>query len=161
MPDGVEFTSNADAVLEILSRATESALEIVGGIVEDQAGEYVMRAKGPLGNAWPTDLLVGLRQSITHAIEDGVLTVGSNQQIAPYIELGTGKHYDPPEEWIRYHGNDGHTKGGLDMWYYYDIFDHQLRIGRPMKATPYLRPAFLDHAEDIREIVERELKDAN
>ena len=103
MPDGVEFTSNADAVLEILSRATVSALEIVGGIVEDQAGEYVMRAKGPLGNAWPTDLLVGLRQSITHAIEDGVLTVGSNQQIAPYIELGTGKHYDPPEEWIRYH----------------------------------------------------------
>ena len=164
MSDDVVFIDNYDEVMALLSRATERAAEIIGGFVEDQAGEYAMRAKGPKGNTWPMDILTALRQSITHRVEDTdrgpVLSVGSNMQIAPYIELGTGKHYKPSPEWLEYHGNDKHSVGGLEYWIYHDELEDVDKVGRPMQATPYLRPAFLDHARDIKMIVEDELKNA-
>lgn len=160
----VEFIDNSDAVRELLSRATRSAAEIIGGMVENQAGEYAMRAKGPKGNSWPLEELNSLRQSMTHQIEDTdkgpVLTVGSNLEIAPYIELGTGKFYQPGPEWIQYHGDDAHSVGGLDFWYYRDEITGEIKVGMPQHASPYLRPAFMDHVEDIKAVVQGEMENA-
>ncbi len=160
----VEFVDNSDEILALLSKATESAAEIIGGFIEEQAGEYAMRAKGPKGNSWPFDELNTLRQSMTHQIENTengpALSVGSNLEIAPYIELGTGKHYQPGPEWIQYHGDDAHSVGGLDFWYYRDKITGETKIGMPQHASPYLRPAFMDHVDDIKTVVQGEMENA-
>lgn len=161
MSVSVEITDNSDDVLRILQGATMKAAEMVGMSVEN-AAKRLCSPKGPMGN--PMRDGTELRNSITHQVDEDAggpaLTVGSNMQIAPYIELGTGKEYDPPPEWIQYHGNDKHSKSGLDEWFYYDELEKTFRIGKPIPAQPYLRPAFLDHVEDIKAIIQGELENA-
>ena len=89
-----------------------------------------------------------------------MLTVGSNQQVAPYIELGTGKLYKPPPEWEQYHGDDAHSVGGLDFWFYFDELEGVVKIGKPVPSQPFLRPAVLDHIDEYKKIVEDGMKNA-
>ena len=151
----VEFTDNSAEIMKLLEKATESALEIVGGKVEGWA-KRLCYPKGPNGNMMRG--AAELRNSIAHQVENGQVSIGSNMQIAPYIELGTGKEYDPPPEWIQAHSEDKHSKGGVDSWWYFDENEHMFRIGLPIPAQPFLRPAINDHVEDIRAVIEGELK---
>ena len=164
MQDGLLYNDNSAEVLRLLDGATKKAARIIGGKVQAYARQSVEKSKGPSGNPWRTDDIIALRDSISIQVEgaDGspVLSVGSNMQIAPYIELGTGKLYDPPPEWEQYHGDDAHSVGGLDFWYYKDILTGDIKIGKPVPSKPYLRPAFLDHIDEFKAIVEQELQNA-
>lgn len=157
----IEFIDNSDEILRLLAGATEKAATMVGMNVET-AAKRLCAPKGPMGNT-----MAGapeLRNSINYRVEDTddgpMLLVGSNMQIAPYIELGTGKEYDPPKEWIEYHGEDKHSKAGLDEWWYFDELEKTFKIGKPIPAQPYLRPAFMDHVDDIKATIQEALEDA-
>lgn len=155
------FVDNSEKVIRLMKGATEKAARIIGGKVVNYARQSVEKSKGPMGGAWPYDIILAIRDSLTAQVEDGpVLTVGSNMQVAPYIELGTGMLYDPPPEWIEYHGHDAHSKGGLDSWLYFDELEGVIKVGRPVPSQPYLRPAFLDHIDEYKDIVKQEMKNA-
>lgn len=157
----VEFIDNSGEVLRLLAGATVRAAEAVGMQIES-AAKRLCSPLGPQGN--PFHDATELRNSIAHTVEDDgngpALSVGSNLQIAPYIELGTGREYDPPPEWIQYHGTDRHTKGGLESWIYYDEAEGVFKLGLPIPAQPYLRPAFMDHVEDIKATIQDYLEKA-
>lgn len=157
----VEFIDNSEEVLRLLAGATVKAAEAVGMNLEN-AAKRMCSPKGPNGN--PFRDADTLRNSITHSVENDpegpVLMVGSNMQVAPYIELGTGKFYDPSPEWIQYNGDDKHSVAGLDYWFYYDELEGVLKVGKPIPAQPYLRPAFLDHVDDIRITIQDNLENA-
>ena len=157
----VLFEDNSAEVLRLLDGATEKAARIIGGKIQAYARQNVEKSKGPMGGAWPHDVIMALRDSISIQVEPGpVLSVGSNMQIAPYIELGTGKEYEPPPEWEAYHGDDGHTKAGLDWWLYTDELTGETKVGKPVPSQPYLRPAVLDHADEYKAIVKQEMENA-
>lgn len=161
----VVFTDNSAEILKLMKGASEKAAREIGGKIVNHAREAVDKARGPLGNAWPQESVIALRQSLVCRVKDTdkgpVLYVGSNLEIAPYIELGTGKEYDPPEAWIEYHGHDGHTKAGLDSWIYFDELDGEFKLGRPVPPTPYLSPAVLDHAAEYKKVLKQYLKNAD
>lgn len=151
----VLFEDNSAEIKKLFARATDSALEIMGQKIETWA-KGLCSPKGPNGNMLPG--APELRNSISHSVRNGVLTVGSEMQIAPYVELGTGKEYVPPPEWLEYHGTDKHSKSGVDWWIFFDPNEKVFKIGKPIKAQPYLRPAIMDHVEELRAVVEGELK---
>ena len=157
----VEFIDNSEAVLQILEKACDSAAEIIGGMWESNA-KGLVAPKGPKGTPWPSDLATALRNSITHVVENGVLSVGSNLEVAPYVELGTGKFYDPPPQWLANHAKPKHGYGqaGIEEWIFYDELEQTFKVGVPMDACPYLRPAMMDHVDDYKKVVEGELKNA-
>ena len=146
----VEVDSNLTEVLKLLESASEQALEMVGGNVESWAKALVVH---------PKKLAPELRNSITHVVEDGVLSVGSNQQVAPYIELGTGPNYEPPPEWMQNEAQGGRGQAGLKSWVYFDLLDNEFKIGTPQEARPFLRPAFMDHLQEIGDFLKAELSE--
>ena len=88
----VEFIDNSEQVLNALKGATEAAARIIGGQIRNYARQGLDGAKGPKGGRWPTEEITALKQSIAVEVEDEstgpVLSVGSQMEIAPYIELG-------------------------------------------------------------------------
>ena len=160
----IKFTDNSDTVMRAVQGASKSAARVMQGKIVNYARAAVMKARGPMGNGWRLDDLITLRDSITGEVSEGpkgpVITVGSNLQIAPYIELGTARLYEPPPEWERYHNNfgDRHSKAGLSEWWYFDEAEGVFKIGKPVPSQPYLRPAILDHAEEYKQILNEKLK---
>ena len=156
----VEFIDNTEDIKRLLAGATVKGAEMVGMNLET-AAKRLCSPRGPMGN--PMHDAAELRNSITHMVEktaEGVsLTIGSNMQIAPYIELGTGKEYDPPPEWVQYNGDDKHSVAGLDQWFYYDELEKKLKIGKPIPAQPFLRPAILNNIEAIKATIKEALED--
>ena len=161
---GVKIVDNSDEIIRLMRGATKRAARTIGGEIVKYAKGGVDRARGPMGNAWPQEATIALKNSLTAEVTekngDPVLRVGSNMEIAPYIELGTGREYDPPESWLEYHGSDGHTKAGLDSWIYFDPVDNAFKVGKPVPPTPYLSPAVLDHLEQYRKIIQKDLENA-
>ena len=127
----VIFTDNSPEVLRALEQATARALEIIGGKAESYAKGLVPVDTG------------ALRNSLTHQVDDGVVSIGSAINYAPYVELGTGNQYEPPPEWIQ---NNAPRGAGI--------------ISHSVKPRPYLRPAVIDHVEEYKQVVENELKNA-
>lgn len=161
MAGGMIFEDNTAEALRLLEGATEKIARMIGGRVQAYARQSVEKSKGPMGGNWPHEIIMGIRDSITVKVDAGpVLSVGSNQEIAPYIELGTGRLYNPPPEWIEYHGDDRHSVGGLEYWYYFDQLENAVKIGKPVPSQPYLRPAFLDHVDEYKGIAQKELENA-
>lgn len=85
-----------------------------------------------------------LRQSITTQVDKGeyVVYIGSNEEYAGYVELGTGKHAEiggsPPWVWVDQNGDFHYTEG--------------------VRARPFLRPALTNHLDTYRKIIIDELK---
>ena len=126
----VDITDNSAEVRAALEQAKARALEIIGGKAESYAKGLVPVDTG------------ALRNSITHAVEDDTAVVGSAVYYAPYVELGTGKEYSPPPEWIENNAPRGAgIKGGV-------------------KPRPYLRPAIENHLDEYKNVIENELKNA-
>lgn len=151
----IELKDNSREVLAALKAAEAEALEVVGGIWET-------RAKALAPTKWGAEL----RNSISHTVQDGVLSVGSEMEIAAYAELGTGKEYDPPPEWLENNVPKGtkalvkQDKAGVDYWLYYDPLKDEFRIGRPQAASPYLRPALENNKAEYKRIMEDALRNA-
>lgn len=124
----VQLTDNTAEVLSSLNGATARALEIIGGKIESYA-------KG----LCPVDT-GALRNSITHAVDGDAVIAGSAIRYAPYVELGTGREYNPPPEWME---NNAPRGAGLI---------------KGVKPRPYLRPAVENHVSEYKTVMENELK---
>ena len=136
----VQFTDNSAEALAGLKRAKARALEIIGLKAEGYAKRLcpvgTVESTGKKGYRGGT-----LRNSITHAVDGDVLSVGSNVEYAPYVELGTGPHFEPPPDWETFTSKRG---SGVGRGY--------------VKPRRYLQPAIEEHAGEYKTIAENELK---
>ena len=136
----VQVIDNSAKALAELSRAKERALETIG----DKAEEYAKKIC-PVGTVESTGIKGyrggTLRDSITHAVNGAVLSVGSNVEYAPYVELGTGPHFEPPPDWETFTSKRG---SGVGRGY--------------VKPRRYLQPAIEEHKDEYKTIAENELK---
>lgn len=137
-----DLIDNTNEFLGALGKVTPRVLEIIG-----QATEKYAKALCPVGTVESTGKKGyrggTLRNSITHQVDGDTLTVGSNVEYAPYVELGTGPNYTPPPDWERFSTPRG---SGIGHGY--------------VTARPYLRPAIEDHIEEYKKIAENELHNA-
>ena len=140
---GVKIDDNTQACIYEATQAALRALEIIGGKAESYTKALT-----------PVDTGV-LRNSFTHRVDGDKkqLTVGSNIEYAPYVELGTGKLYDPPPEWIEAQAKKGR---GLDKWYYKDA-QGKWHVGYPRKGVHMLQNSIMDHIDEFKEIIKSEL----
>ena len=127
----VDITDNSAEFLRALDEAKARALEIIGGKIESYAKGLVPVDTG------------ALRNSITHAVDGDTVIAGSNLPYSAYVELGTGKEYSPPPEWME---NNAERGAGI--------------ISRSVKPRPYLRPAVESHIDEYKNVMENELKNA-
>lgn len=136
----VSFTDNSGQVLDALDSAKTKILNMIGLKAEGYAKKLC-----PVGTVESTGIKGyrggTLRNSITFRVEDDELSVGSNVEYAPYVELGTGPHFQKPPEWEHFETERG--KG----------------VGRAyVHPRPYIRPAIEDHRDEYKQIAESELK---
>ena len=137
----IEIKENhIDEVFKALDAAAPKILEMIGIKAEKYA-----KALCPVGTVESTGKKGyrggTLRNSITHSIDDDTLSVGSNVEYAPYVELGTGPNFTPPPEWESFDTPKG---SGVGHGY--------------VKPRPYLRPAIEEHLSEYADIIEKELK---
>lgn len=129
----VKFTDNSE---EFLARFRESCLRAL-----EKCG---ITAEGYAVKSVPVDT-GNLRNSITHKVDDSEMAVyiGTNNEYAAYVELGTGKYY---------------PGGRQEPWVYQDA-KGKWHMTHGQRARPYLKPAVSDHGSKYRKIVEDEMKD--
>lgn len=127
----VQITDNSPQFKAALEQACARALEIVGGKAESYAKGLVPVDTGTL------------RNSITHQVDGNTVMIGSAVHYAPYVELGTGKEYSPPPEWMQNNAERGHGLGSYNR-----------------NPKPYLRPAVENHIDEYKNVIENELKNA-
>lgn len=141
----MEIKITEDHTQEVISemeKATARALEIIGAKVEKYA-----KALCPVGTSESTGKKSyrggTLRNSITHSVDEkeSTVTIGSNVVYAPFVELGTGPHFNAPPQWEQF---KPYSKKGGGHGYVY--------------PRPYLRPAVEDHLPEYKDIIENELK---
>lgn len=136
----VQFTDNSAQALAELSRAKARALETIGLKAEGYAKRLcpvgTVESTGKKGYRGGT-----LRNSITHAVNGDVLSVGSNIPYSAYVELGTGPHFEPPPDWETFASKRG---SGVGRGY--------------VKPRRYLQPAIEEHAGEYKTIMESELR---
>ena len=151
---GVEITNNTGAFRAALKKAMEDALDMVGAEWSDEA-----KRECEADGYWPDEL----GDSISYKVDkdNRTVNVGSNMEIAAYAELGTGKHYSPPPEYIENHVKKGTViPAGLDHWIYYDPLDNKFKMGAPQEPHPFLRPAYEKNRSRWNGIIENELREA-
>ena len=136
----VQFTDNSAKVLAELTRAKARTMEIIGLKAEGYAKKLC-----PVGTVESTGIKGyrggTLRNSITHTVDGDTVSVGSNVEYAPYVELGTGPHFEPPPDWETFTSKRG---SGVGRGY--------------VKPRRYLQPAIEEHASEYKTIAENELK---
>ena len=136
----VQFTDNSAKALAELTRAKARTMEIIGLKAEGYAKKLcpvgTVESTGKKGYRGGT-----LRNSITHTVDGDVLSVGSNVEYAPYVELGTGPHFEPPPDWETFTSKRG---SGVGRGY--------------VKPRRYLQPAIEEHKDEYKTIAENELK---
>lgn len=137
----VQFTDNSAKFLAELERAKAKTLETIGLKAEGYAKKLC-----PVGTPESTGIAGyrggTLRNSITHRVENGdTMALGSNVEYAPYVELGTGPHFQPPPEWEQFTTERG---SGVGKAY--------------VKPRPYIRPAIEDHRNEYEDIARKELE---
>lgn len=128
----IEIIDNSEKVKEEFAAAVERALWRCGAQAEGYAVDLVPVDTG------------NLRNSITHKVDtdEPAVYIGTNNEYAAYVELGTGKYAEGgrPTPWV-YQDDNGkwhHTHG--------------------QRAQPYLKPAVADHTQTYRNIIEDELR---
>lgn len=128
----VKFTDNSKEVFRKFRDATIRALEKCGITAEGYAVRLVPVDTG------------NLRNSITHKVDDDEpsVYVGTNNEYAAYVELGTGKHYQG---------------GRKEPWVYQDAKGNW-HMTHGQRAQPFLKPAVADHGDKYRKIVRDELE---
>lgn len=108
-------------------------LEVVGELVERDAK---LLCPVDLGN---------LRNSITHEVDelDLSVSIGTNVKYAPYVEFGTGEKAE----------NGQGRKGGWFFYYKGRKGKEGIRFTRGSKPYPFLRPAFNQNRQNIKNIL--------
>ena len=151
----VDITDNTGEFKEALERAMARALEIIGGKAETYA-----KGLTPTGTVASTHVehYIGgtLRNSITHRVDEDTVLVGTNVEYAPYVELGTGKEYQPPPEWIEHNAKRG---SGRDRWFWQDM-NGDWHVGYPRKGVHMLQQAMENHLDEYKNVIDNELTNA-
>ena len=147
MPVNVEMTEdNTKELANAIETALLRAFTMIGAKAEGYA-----KALCPVDTG-------NLRNSITYEVESSdegaTAIIGTNVEYAPYIELGTGKEYEPPPEWMEAHGQRGR---GLDSWMYQDA-DGNWHRAFPRRPVKFLQRAIQNHTDEYEKIIENELK---
>ena len=132
MADDVLFIDNSKLFQEAFEAACKRALERCG-----------MQAEGYAKDLTPVDI-GNLRNSITHKVAEDVVYIGTNNEYAAYVELGTGKYAEG---------------GRKDPWVYQDE-EGRWHHTNGQRAQPYLKPAVADHKQTYRNIIKDELENA-
>ena len=130
------FVDNSKEFLAAFDKAVVKVLEQCG-----------MQAEGYAKNLTPVDT-GNLQNSISYRVDASSkkVVIGTNNEYAAYVELGTGKYKEGgggrPDPWVYQddNGNWHHTHG--------------------QKARPYLKPAVADHKQTYKNIIEDSLKNA-
>lgn len=126
------IADNSNEIKNAVRQAADRALERIG-----------MQAEGYAKELCPVDT-GNLRNSITHKVVSGdnEVYIGTNNEYAVYVELGTGIY----------------AQGGRrDPWHYQDDNGNWHRT-RGAKAQPYLKPAVADHKRTFENIIEDEFR---
>lgn len=128
----VDFTDNSKEVLAAMHEAAARALEKCGLVAEGYAKKLCPVDTGNLHN------------SITHTVDEQepAAIIGTNNEYAAYVELGTGKYAD----------------GGRPTPWVYQDAKGNWHMTHGQRAQPFLKPAVADHAAQYRDILESELK---
>lgn len=138
---GIDITqNNTKEVLAALGDASERILTMIGIKAEKYA-----KALCPVGTVESTGKKGyrggTLRNSITFNVEENEVTIGTNVEYAPYVELGTGPNFTPPPEWESF---DAPRGSGIGHGY--------------VKPRKFLQLAIADHMEEYANIIKTELK---
>lgn len=128
----VDFTDNSKEVLVAMHEAAAKALEKCGLVAEGYAKKLCPVDTG------------NLRNSITHTVDEQepAAIIGTNNEYAAYVELGTGKY----------------AEGGRQTPWVYQDAKGNWHMTHGQRAQPFLKPAVADHAAQYRDILESELK---
>jgi HK97 gp10 family phage protein len=128
----VDFTDNSKEVLAAMHEAAARALEKCGLVAEGYAKKLCPVDTGNLHN------------SITHTVDEQepAAIIGTNNEYAAYVELGTGKY----------------AEGGRPTPWVYQDAKGNWHMTHGQRAQPFLKPAVADHAAQYRDILESELK---
>lgn len=128
----VDFTDNSKEVLAAMHEAAARALEKCGLVAEGYAKKLCPVDTG------------NLRNSITHTVDEQepAAIIGTNNEYAAYVELGTGKY----------------AEGGRPTPCVYQDAKGNWHMTHGQRAQPFLKPAVADHAAQYRDILESELK---
>lgn len=131
---------NTDKVLSELDISKQRAMTIIGIKAEKYA-----KALCPVGTPESTGKKGyrggTLRNSITNVPTVDDVTIGTNVEYAPYVELGTGPYFQAPPQWEQFDAPKG---SGISNGY--------------VRPRPYIKPAISDHISEYKDIVESELK---
>lgn len=128
----IKVSDNTYEVLTASREAALRALEKCGLTAEGYAKKLCAVDTG------------NLRNSITHAVDDGELAayIGTDSEYGIYVELGTGEYY---------------SGGRPTPWVYQDAKgDWHMTHGQ--RAKPFIKPAVSDHRQTYRKIIEDEMK---
>lgn len=128
----VDFTDNSKEVLAAMHEAAARALEKCGLVAEGYAKKLCPVDTGNLHN------------SITHTVDEQepAAIIGTNNEYAAYVELGTGKY----------------AEGGRPTPWVYQDAKGNWHMTHGQRAQPFLKPAVADHAAQYRDILKSELK---
>lgn len=128
--------------ITIQDHSTEVSAEIKAALLRglEKCG---LVAEGYAKRLCPVDT-GNLRNSITHVVDEQepAAIIGSNNEYAAYVCLGTGKYAD----------------GGRPTPWVYKDAKGQFHWTAGNKAQPFLKPAVSDHAEQYRDILKKELE---
>ena len=144
----VTFESRLIAVTKATDEALAKAAEIIGGMLETKAKQYITEGVYTNDSHGWYIRTGNLRNSITHKVEQEenatTAIVGSAVEYAPYVELGTGIYAD---------------MGGRQTPWKYQDKNGNWHTTRGMPARPYLRPALENHIKDYQDVLAEVLKD--
>ena len=131
--------NNIDQILSAVDITCERALVAIGIKAQDYATNLA-----PTGSPETTGKkgYVGgtLQQSIQYKANNETMTLGSDVEYAPYVELGTGPNFVAPPEWEEF---DVPPAKGIGHGY--------------VRPRPFIAPAIADHLPEYEEIIKNEL----
>lgn len=131
--------NNVKNIINATDLACAKALLIIGEKAKDYATNLA-----PVGTPESTGVPGyrggTLKQSITAQSDNETVTVGTNVEYAPYVELGTGPNFNPPPEWEEF---DVPPSKGLGHGY--------------VRSRPFLRPAIANHLPEYEQVIKNEL----
>lgn len=156
----ITLEDHSTEVLKALDAAVLRALTSCG-----------LQAEKNAKNLCPT-VTSNLKNSITSTVVEAekAAYVGTSVEYASYVELGTGVHSPTPTSgyWVYVVGNESKKSKTPGKRYTFEEakrivailrrkgLDAHMTDGR--KATPFIKPAVANHAEQYQKIIKRELK---
>ena len=134
----IEIKSNRELFERASQEAIENAMEQCGFLAEAYAQTELTKKKAVDTGA--------LRNSIAHQVADSdkstVMYVGTNQEYAIYVEMGTGKF----------------VEGGRQTpWAFMDA-KGDWHMTRGMPPRPYIKPAIADHVGIYKKVIKEMLE---